>query len=319
MTPTADTHRRVARHRRGGVVASGVMPRVVLVTRPTEYELLLRRHATHAQAAFFLETRGQRIEEVHDRHRHFESVRGGVVNAIPPKWRRSIVDRSDLDRFVFEPHDIVVALGQDGLVANVAKYLDGQTVIGLNPDPRSYDGVLVPSDPDDAAPLMRAASSERIAIQERTMVEVRLDDGQHLLALNEVFVGHRSHQSARYRIRYGEAEERQSSSGIIVATGTGATGWARSIHTQRHSQTALPSPEDPSLAFFVREAFPSIATGTSVTEGRIVAGQSLEIVSELNDGGVLFGDGIEDDHLVFSWGMTATIAVAERCLRLARA
>lgn len=41
--------------------------------------------------------------------------------------------RGDLDRFLFEPDDIVLALGQDGLVANVAKYLDGQPVIGSNP------------------------------------------------------------------------------------------------------------------------------------------------------------------------------------------
>jgi NAD kinase len=71
------------------------------------------------------------------------------------------------------------------------------------------------------------------------MAHARLDDGQQLLALNEIFVGHRTHQSARYRIRPAdEQEERHSSSGVIVSTGTGATGWARSI--QRSAQTGLP-------------------------------------------------------------------------------
>ena len=50
-------------------------------------------------------------------------------------------------------------------------------------------------------------------------VAAEADDGQRLLALNEVFVGHTSHQSARYRVTFGDAEERQSSSGVIVATG----------------------------------------------------------------------------------------------------
>jgi hypothetical protein len=39
------------------------------------------------------------------------------------------------------------------------------------------------------------------------MVQAELDDGQRLLALNEIFVGHRTHQSARYRLGFGRASE----------------------------------------------------------------------------------------------------------------
>ncbi|MEI9866324.1 MAG: hypothetical protein WDN00_17560 [Limisphaerales bacterium] len=46
-----------------------------------------------------------------------------------------MVDRSFLPNFVFAPEDTVVTLGQDGLVANTLKYLDGQPVVGVNPDP----------------------------------------------------------------------------------------------------------------------------------------------------------------------------------------
>ncbi|MDD9964655.1 MAG: hypothetical protein OXR73_00400 [Myxococcales bacterium] len=292
-------------------------PRVVLATRATEYELLLRRHATHPQAAFFLQSRGQDLGPVHDRHRALQVAKSAVLEAIPPKWRRALVVREDLDRFVFEPEDIVVALGQDGLVANMAKYLDGQTVIGVNPDPELYDGVLVPHAVSQAAELMQSTHARRIHIEERTMVEASLDDGQHLLALNEVFVGHRTHQSARYRIRYQEHEERHSSSGLIVATGTGATGWARSINRQRAQSLPLPEPADRSLAFLVREAFPSVATGTDLTEGVLTGCAPLELVSELNEGGVIFGDGIEDDYLDFGWGMIASVGVAAARLRLA--
>jgi NAD kinase len=295
------------------------LPRVVLITRPSEYALLLARHATHAQAAFFLQTRGQDIAALRDRHEHLEAVRAQVMQAIPSKWRRSILSREDLDRFVFEPADIVVALGQDGLVANTAKYLQGQTVIGINPDPAQYDGVLVRHAPARALELMLGASAERIEVEERAMVEARLDDGQHLLALNELFIGHRSHQSARYRIRFGEREERHSSSGVIVATGTGATGWARSIQRERAAALDLPGATESRLAFFVREAFPSISTGTSLTAGVLEQRAQLAIVSELNEGGLIFGDGLETDYLDFRWGMTASIAVADTKLRLAAA
>lgn len=295
---------------------SAKVPRVVVVTRATEYELLLARHATRSQAKFFLETRGQKIDAVEARHRAFESAAAEVTAAIPLEWRRNRVSRDELDRFLFEPDDTVVALGQDGLVANVAKYLDGQPVLGVNPDPESYDGVLVPLPPEAVRDLLAPATQRRAATESRTMVQASLDDGQSLIALNEIFVGHQSHQSARYRIGGPDKLERQSSSGVIIATGTGATGWARSIHRNRKTAVKLPSPTERRLAFFVREAFASVATGTSLTDGTLFPEDSLEVVSEMNTGGVVFGDGIEADRLAFDWGMRLEIRTAEKTLEL---
>ncbi len=292
------------------------VPRVVVVTRSTPYEALLERHATRGQAQFFLKRRGENIEHVEAAHRGFQHALGYVLQSIPPKWRRARVDRRDLDRFLFEPEDLIVAVGQDGLVANVAKYLTGQPVIGINPLPEEYDGILVPHPPQAASDLMPAAAQARARVDHRTMVEAELDDGQRLLALNEVFVGHRTHQSARYRLAVADQQERHSSSGLIVATGTGATGWARSINLSRGNVLDLPEPVDRRLAFFVREAFPSIATGVELTCGLIAESQALEVVSEMNEGGVIFGDGIEADCLDVAWGQTVKVHVAATSLSL---
>ncbi len=294
------------------------VPRVVVVTRASEYQLLLARHGTEPQVRFFLERRGQSIDEVRRRHDRLQAALEAVSQAIPVDWRRARVDRADLSRFVFEPEDLVVAAGQDGLVANAAKYLQGQAVLGVNPDPERYDGILVPHRPQRARKLLAAMAAGRAEVEERTMVAARLDDGQKLLALNELFVGHRSHQSARYRIRFAGAEERQSSSGLIVATGTGATGWARSINGERGHKVDLPRPSDPALAFFVREPFPSVATGTSVDGAIVTAGEVMEVVSEMDEGGVVFGDGIEEDRIDFAWGTTVRVEVAGERLRLVR-
>src|SRR5690349_1799433 len=99
-------------------------PRAVLVTRETDYERLLAVHATREQARFFLKSRGQDIEEIAARHEAFYEVLHQVRQAVPDAWRVAKVTRPDLDRFLFAPEDVVVAVGQDGLVANLAKYLD---------------------------------------------------------------------------------------------------------------------------------------------------------------------------------------------------
>ena len=293
-----------------------MVPRCVLIERPTEYQELLARHGTRDQARFFLAQRGQRIEDLDERHSEHRRLHQHVLAAVPPEWRRASIQREDLDRFLFEPDDVIVVLGQDGLVANVAKYLKEQPVIGLNPLPGIYPGVLVPHPPEAAGELMRDLQHGRGRTQNRTMVEATLDDGQTLTALNEIFVGHVSHQSARYAITLGGASEHQSSSGVIIATGTGATGWAASIHLERHSALEFPQPTDPRLAFFVREAWPSAATGTTLTEGILERDQTLTITSELGDGAVLFGDGIERDRVHVDWGQTITVATADRTLHL---
>ena len=294
-------------------------PRVVVVTRPSWYQELLARHGTREQAKFFLETRGQSIDSVDPLHHEFERALKVVLQAIPVQWRRARIDRRDLDRFLFEPEDIVIALGQDGLVANTAKYLTGQPVIGLNPSPDRYEGVLVPLPPEATGDLLATVAAGGGSFEQRTMVDAQLDDGQQLRALNEIFVGHQSHQSARYQISFSGQQEYQSSSGVIVSTGTGSTGWARSIRRERVCDIDLPEPSELRLAFFVREAWPSIMTGTSLSEGSIREGQRLVIVSRMNEGGVLFGDGIEKDRIEFNWGRRALLSLSPSRLNLMRA
>jgi hypothetical protein len=293
---------------------SAATPRAVFVTRETDYERLIARHATRDQARFFLETRGQRLEDVEAVHARLCETLKQARASVSGDWRQALVKRADFDRFLFAPEDIIVAVGQDGLVANVAKYLDGQPVLGVNPAPDQHDGVLVRLGVAGLGKALVAAQHDDGQIERRTMVQATTDSGERLLALNEIFIGHRSHQSARYRITAGGAEENQSSSGLIVASGTGATGWARSIQEATGTRLAL-DPQERAIVYFVREPFPSVSTGTSLKAGKL-ADAALSLTSRMNDGGTIFADGMEQDFLRFDWGQRITLGPAERTLRL---
>jgi NAD kinase len=295
-------------------------PRVVLVHRRTELAELLARHGTRGQAEFYLRTRGRRIEDLAERDAAVSAALTAAAAAIPPDWRRGTVEREDLPRFLFAPDDIVVAVGQDGLVANVAKYVTDQAVIGIDPEPGRNPGVLVPHAPRATPSLLKAAAGDRAAARAEhlTMVTAVTDDGQELTALNEIYLGQPTHQTARYRLLLPSGQdEAQASSGLIVATGTGATGWCRSAWQERRSALRLPSPAEARLAWFVREAWPSPATGTAFTEGALGTGQVLEVTAE-SDRLVLFGDGVEADTVPLTWGQTARLRLAARTLRLLR-
>ncbi|WP_327371533.1 hypothetical protein [Streptomyces sp. NBC_01217] len=294
-------------------------PRAVLVHRTTEYEELLARHGTHGQAAFLLSSRGRSIDEVALRHRHTQQALADVAAAVPLQWRQSRVERADLDRFLFAPEDVVVVVGQDGLVANAAKYLSGQPVVGIDTDPGRNPGVLVRHRSSDAAALLRTAAAPGGAADELTMVEAVADDTQRLLALNEIYLGPPGHQTARYRLgpdAPDAAAEPQASSGVLVGTGTGATGWLRSLWQERHSALRLPAPTDSRLLWFVREAWPSPATGTSLVAGELGRGEGLRLTVE-SDRVVVFGDGMETDALELTWGQTVRLGISATSLRLA--
>jgi hypothetical protein len=159
------------------------------------------------------------------------------------------------------------------------------------------------------------------------MAKAVLTDGQVLHAVNDLFVGARSHVSAIYEIAAGDRVE-TSSSGLIVATGLGSTAWFKSIVTGSlaiagvygSEQRALPYTALPwdaaELRFAVREPFPSLKSQTTLVCGPLGKTEELRIRSLMPENGVIFSDGIEADRLEFNSGSEVKITVAERQGRL---
>jgi NAD kinase len=306
---------------------SGNDRKVVLVTRQTRLEELIAKFLTADQARFYVEHLGADFSDYEREHAAYQAARGAAVQTLERWGRYQLVDRGFLPNFLFGPSDIVAALGPDGLVANTMKYLDGQPLLGLNPDRQRHDGVLLPFTPDDLAAVLPDVAADKRAARAVTMARARLADGQVLHAVNDLFIGARTHVSARYEIATREGHERQSSSGLIVATGLGSTAWFKSIVTgalaiassfgSRGDGDYAALPWDArSLRFAVREPFPSKTSQTALVCGDLAGAETLRLRSLMPENGVIFSDGIEADHLDFNAGAEAIISVAERQGRL---
>src|SRR5262245_29749146 len=92
--------------------------KIVLVTRPTRLAELVVRFNTVSQARFYIEHQGADfsyyVREDETYHRALRETQA----ALGQVGRVQTVDRGFLPNFVFAPDDLVVTLGQDGLVAN---------------------------------------------------------------------------------------------------------------------------------------------------------------------------------------------------------
>jgi NAD kinase len=262
------------------------------------------------------------IQREDDSYDHaYRTVREGIDVGLPI----SVVPREYLPNFDFSMAKTVVVLGQDGLVANTAKYVRGLPIIGVNPDPSRYDGVLLPFQVNEARRCVQRVLKDAAAIRTVTMGRADLNDGQSLLAFNDFFIGCQSHGSARYRIEQGPHSEQHSSSGVIVSTGAGSTGWLSSVYnmvkgfSSSSNQTQDLSSmgwEDRALAWVVREPFKSKVSSANMVVGKIEEGISLGIESLMSERGVIFSDGIEADALEFNTGSIVSIRVADQVARL---
>ncbi len=296
--------------------------KVVLITRKTRLEGLIERYNTRAQAKFSLEHAGLDFADYEREHDTYRRSLDAVLTQLDGSLKVQPLDRGLVPTYLFAPTDLVVVLGQDGTVANTAKYVGAQPVLGVNPDPERFDGVLLPFRVDAVKRALSATLGGTAAVRAVTLAEVTLSDGQRLLAFNDLFVGARTHVSAQYRLRAnGDAWERQSSSGLIVSTGAGSTGWLSSVFTGASAVAggaarAAPTMrwEDHRLYFVVREPFVSKQTRATQAAGWVE--HELQVESLMPSGGVIFSDGMEDDALRFTSGVTARIGPSAQRARL---
>lgn len=320
---TTLTHPTVTRARRAR------HEKVIIVTRKTHLEELVARFNTVGQARFYLEHAGQDFAPVEALHDRYHAVLDGVRGLVPPGIKQHVVDRAFLPQFTFGETDLVLTVGPDGLVVNTAKYLDGQPIVAVNPDPERIEGVLLPFTPRTLGAALTRTIYQTPVISPITMAEASLNDGQTLLAFNDLFIGARSHVSARYRLQAGKQGEDQSSSGIIISTGAGSTGWLKSVYAGAAKviealggEVHPPSnggqfPWDAEhLIYAVREPWPSKSTGANLVVGVITRDQPLVITSHMAENGVIFSDGIENDYLAFNAGRAATIRIADKKVNL---
>jgi NAD kinase len=327
---------------------------IAIVTRPTRLAGQRQRWGTPAQARFLLrraraaealravaaqplEEQALRVElaeqaavseisNVEAEDQEYQETIRGLQRDLDFDLPVTLVDRAFLPNFEFENYQTVVVVGQDGLVANAAKYVAGLPIIGVNPDPAHIDGILLPFRPADARDAVERTLALRHRARQVTLAEAVLNDGQTLLAFNDFFVGAASHVSAKYMVEVNGQRESQSSSGLLVSTGAGSTGWLSSVVNMACGVSRFMGRElrgsvrldweERRLVWAVREPFLSKASQIGLVAGWIEDGHELVVESQMAEGGVIFSDGVPEDAIAFPTGTIARIGLSRQTANL---
>lgn len=303
--------------------------KIILIVRKTRLENLVHKYNTFEQAKFVIEHSGSDFSDYVLEDNIYKKAISSLVSQLEQIGIVQVLDRDFISNFIFGKDDIIVTAGQDGLTANVLKYLDSQPVIGVNPDPERFDGVLLPFEVKDVSKIVMDLINNNRNFKEVTLAKVSLNDGQSILGVNDIFIGQRTHTSAQYILSQNSNEERQSSSGIIISTGLGRTGWFKSIlrgaskiaESLQNKNIELNEMDNfkwnsDFLYYTVREPYPSKWTKADMVFGKVEKKTSLKIRSLMPENGVIFSDGIESDYLEFNSGSLAEVTIADHKGRL---
>ena len=174
----------------------------IIIKNKTRLESLIERFNTKGQARFYIESLGGDFKEYETEHDIFYHSLNLLQSRLSKVVKHKIIERAFLTSYIFSENNVIIVIGQDGLVANTAKYAKGVPIIAVNPDKQRYDGVLLPFDTSNFIGGVENVMANNYHSKTIRFAEAILNDGQRLKAFNDLFIGASSHISARYKVSY---------------------------------------------------------------------------------------------------------------------
>src|SRR3989344_3908050 len=191
---------------------------------------------------------GQKIIDSHYRQRESWEK---VLDTLGNKFELAELVMGDNIRGIL-PNSLVIAIGGDNYLQLVSHFIGNQSLIGINSDPENSDGTLTHFTAESFIDFVPKLESGKFNIEEWTRLQATINDKKiPTLATSEIYIGaYKSTDMSRYilelrkgsRGRVRESEE-QKSSGLVVSTKAGETGWydAASRYATNRSMRSLES------------------------------------------------------------------------------
>lgn len=236
---------------------------------------------------------------------------------------------------IFNKATFVISVGGDGTVLSTTRAVDFKVpVLPLRSTPSSNGG-LCRYDYNELNTVVDDVINEEYVLQNWTLLKLKYKDHEEV-ALNDILVGpKKSMNVGRFVVQFHNHTEEHRSSGMVITTGAGSTGWYKNIKKQ-HLKTGIQwvdnplsapydqmadylytfSPERREAWFTNRELLQE--QGIQYGQGTLNEDDKLIITSRMNVDGAISIDGDDQERLFsFPRGAQAQIGLADETLSVA--
>jgi len=252
----------------------------------------------------------EKIIQSHERQHNNLNV---LKDRIP---QATIISREHMNREHANNADLVIPFGGDNHFQYVSHFLDKTTILGVNSDPFLSEGALTSIRSDKIDEAIERIKSGNFTIENWTRLQVWLNETKvNNYAISEIFIGEeRRRDMSRHILEINRKKEEQKSSGIIITTGSGSTGWYDSSIRYLFPEGNKFDKKEKYARFLITEPYRGKLNGYSMLEGKLDYGQELNLYSLNDSQGNLLIDCL--DEFKFLRGDRVKIKISDHPLRV---
>ncbi len=204
-----------------------------------------------------------------------------------------IIQKDNLTKENIKKVDITIALGGDNHFQYVSHFIENELILGVNSDFLSSEGVLLSGTTNNLELISNRCNNDDYIIEKWTRINVIINKKQVTRATCDIFVGEAErHLTSRNIIFYNGLTRQQKSSGILITTGSGSTGWYNSA-SRFIDEEPIFDPKSKYAKFIVTEPYKGSLTDYSLIKGKIDNDKILKINSLNSNNGRVIADSLE--------------------------
>jgi NAD+ kinase len=203
--------------------------------------------------------------------------------------KAAFLSRRQLTRKVVQEAKMVISLGGDNHFQYVSHFVTNTLMVGINSDPDRSEGALNSLPIQKCEVLVRCLREDNLDYEEWMRIQVVLNGKLiPLLAVSEIYMGESLRRfMSRHRLMFHGKNEEQKSSGLLVSTGAGSTGWYDSACRFLYPKGNRFRKAEKSIRFLSTEPYDGKLTSHKIAHGKIKQGEILSVRSLNDTNGVL--------------------------------
>lgn len=257
--------------------------KILIAVKRSKWERDIFYYGSEDAVRQIYELQNHALDRVFLSHERQIASRRKLKEAVP---EARLVFREDLPRTDFHSYDLALSLGGDNHFVYVAQFIANRALGGINSDPETSTGTLLPFDSESFADAFSNRTSDAFRTESWTGIECEIiyPGGQKLptgRAISEISVRNSfpDHMSRYLVQKENSAPEEQKSSGLLLATGAGSTGWFyNSVPSELKAESVFPKNSE----FFRFAARECRLSDYRYGYGEIRKGETIEIISEMD-------------------------------------